>query len=208
MHLGLTADEVLTTTRAVRKRLDLERPVEREVLLECLEIATKAPSGSNSQQWHWVFVTDAEKKAALAELYRSVFRMAYSPERSADLPPEQQRVWGSANHLAEHFHEVPVMLVPCLAGRPDATSGMNQAGYWGSLLPAAWSFCLAARERGLGTAWTTMHLVHEQAAADILGIPFADYTQGGLFPVAYTKGTDFTPAARKPLDGIVHWDTW
>lgn len=206
MRLGLSADEVLTTTRAVRKRLDLDRPVEREVLLECLEIATQAPSGSNTQRWHWMFVTDPDKKQAIADIYRRVFAQAYSPDAAAGMDADGQRVWSSAGYLAEHFHEVPVMLVPCLWGRPPA--GGNQASFWGSLLPAAWSFMLAARERGLGTAWTSMHLAHESEVAEILGIPHERCAQGGLFPIAYTKGTAFRRAARKPLDGIVHWDKW
>lgn len=205
MRLNLDADQLLTTTRAVRRRLDLDRPVEREVLLECVSIATQAPSGSNSQGWHWLFVTDAGKKRALAELYSRVFSTAYSPDRAASLDAAGRRVWASASYLAEHFHEVPVMLVPCLWGRPNQG---NQAGFWGSLLPAAWSFCLAARERGIGTSWTTMHLVHEQEAAEVLGIPYDRVTQGGLFPVAYTKGTDFKPGPRRDLEAIVHWDAW
>jgi nitroreductase len=199
MRLDLTADELLSTTRAVRRRLDFERPVERDVLVECVQTAMQAPSGSNLQGWEWLFVTDPDRKRAVAEIYRRVFETRYTPDRS------EPRVWSSAAYLAEHFHEVPVMLVPCLAGRPRAG---NQAGFWGSLLPATWSFCLAARLRGLGTAWTTMHLEHEQAIADILGIPYDEVAQGGLFPVAYTIGTDFKPAKRKPVDDVVHWDHW
>jgi len=205
MHLDLSADELLTTTRAVRKRLDFERPVEREVLLECLAIATQAPSGSNSQQWQWLFVTDDDKKRALAEIYNKVFSRVYSPEAAAAMDAGRQRVWSSAQYLAQHFHEVPVMLIPCHRGRPNDG---NQAGYWGSLLPAAWSFCLAARERGLGTAWTSMHLMYEQEAAEVVGIPYDEVAQGGLFPVAYTLGTDFKQGPRNDLDEIVHWDTW
>lgn len=210
MHLDLSADAVLATTRAVRKRLDLERPVEREVLLECLELATQAPSGSNSQRWHWVFVTDPVKKAAIADIYRGVFDVTYSPDTMAT-DEASQRVWSSARYLADHFHEVPVMLLPCVWGRPPnerQADGGNQAGFWGGLLPAAWSFMLAARERGLGTTWTTMHLRHEQEVAAILDIPYERCTQGGLFPIAYTIGTDFRPGPRKPLEDIVHWDRW
>ena len=206
MRLSLTPDELLSTTRAVRKRLDLERPVEREVLLECIELATQAPSGSNSQGWHWVFVTDAAKKAGIAELYRSSWSRAYPAAAVADRDEAGKRVYYSANHLAEHMHEVPVLLIPCLWTRP--TGGGNQAGYWGSILPAVWSFMLAARARGLGTSYTSLHLAYEQEAAGILGIPYERCAQAGLIPVAYTKGTDFKPAARNPIDRIVHWDTW
>ena len=207
MNLELSADEVLVTTRAVRKRLDLTRPVEREALLECVELAVQAPSGSNTQRWHWVFVTDAEKKAALAKLYRRVFSVTYTPAALGQLDAAGARVHQSAQYLADHLHEVPVILVPCQWTRPTA-EGANQAGYWGSILPAVWSFMLAARNRGLGTAWTTMHLAYEQEAAELLGIPYERCAQVGLFPVAYTIGTDFRPAHRKDLDGIVHWDTW
>jgi nitroreductase len=198
MDLELSPRDLLSTTRAVRRRLDLERPVEREVLLECIELALQAPSGSNRQSWHWVFVTEPEKKRVIADIYLGVFAETYTPDRA------DPKVYASAAYLAEHFHEVPVMLIPCLSGRaPDG----NQAGFWGSLLPAAWSFCLAARSRGLGTAWTTMHLLHEQEVAEVLGIP-DHISQGGLFPVAYTKGTDFRAGPRKPLGDVVHWETW
>ncbi len=205
MQLHLGVDDLLRTTRAVRKRLDLERPVEREVLLECVELATQAPSGSNAQQWHWMFVDDPGTKQAIGAIYKSVFDLVYPPGRvaTADTPG---RVWDSARYLADHFGEVPVMLLPCAWGRPP--EGGNQAGFWGSLLPAAWSFMLAARERGLGTAWTSMHLRHEEEVADLLGIPFDRCVQGGLFPVAYTLGTDFRPGSRRSLDEIVHWNRW
>ena len=207
MRLDLTPDELLTTTRAVRRRLDLDRPVEKEVLLDCLELAVQAPSGSNSQRWHWVFVTDAGKRAKLAELYNRVFAKAYSPEALGEMDEVGRRVWSSAQYLADHLHEVPVLLVPCQWTRPgEGVAG--QAGYWGSILPAVWSFMLGARSRGLGTAWTSMHLVHEQEAADVLGIPYERCAQAGLIPIAYTKGTDFKPGPRQPLERIVHWDHW
>jgi nitroreductase len=207
MNLALSPDELLSTTRAVRKRLDLERPVEREVLLDCVELAIQAPSGSNVQRWHWIFVTDADKKAALAELYRRVFSVAYGRDALGDLDARGQRILASSEFLAEHLQDVPVLLVPCQWTRPSA-DGANQAGYWGSILPAVWSFLLAARSRGLGSVWTTMHLVYEREAAEILDIPYERCAQAGLFPIAYTKGTDFKPAARKSLDTIVHWESW
>lgn len=206
MRLSLDPDELLSTTRAVRKRLDLERPVEREVLLECMALAAQAPSGSNSQRWHWVFVTDPAKRKRLAELYNKVFAVAYTPGSLDQMDDATKRVWSSAEYLAEHLHEVPVLLVPCQWGRPAATG--SQAGYWGSILPAVWSFMLAARSRGLGTVWTSMHLSYEEEAAELLGIPYATCAQAGLIPVAYTKGTDFRSGPRKPLDEIVHWEQW
>jgi nitroreductase len=212
--LNLSVDEVLTTTRSVRKRLDLDTPVSREVLLECLELAVQAPTGSNAQGWQWVFVEDAAKKKALGDIYRASFEMyRQAPEpqyAEGDSRGEQRaRVVSSAEYLAEHMHEVPWLLVPCLEGRVDDAPQLG-ASFWGSLLPAAWSYMLALRSRGLGSAYTTLHLLGdgEKQAAEILGIPFEKYSQGGLFPIAYTKGTDFKPAKRLPVEQIVHWDTF
>ncbi|MET0757286.1 MAG: nitroreductase family protein [Mycobacterium sp.] len=214
MTLNLSVDEVLTTTRSVRKRLDLEKPVSHEVLLECLELAIQAPTGSNQQGWQWVFVEDADKKKALADIYRTNFngyRQLPPPEYPEGDSRAEQRdsVVSSAEYLAEHMHEAPWLLVPCLEGRVDDAPQLG-ASYWGSLLPAAWSYMLALRSRGLGSAYTTLHLLGdgEKQAAEVLGIPFEKYSQGGLFPIAYTKGTDFRPAKRLPVEDIVHWDSW
>ncbi len=211
--LNLSADEVLSTTRSVRKRLDLERPVPREVLLECLELALQAPTGSNSQGWQWVFVEDAERKKALADIYRTnatPYLAAPKREFGDERDLRRPQVFDSASYLNEHLHEVPVMLIPCLEGRVDNTPGVSSAGFWGSLLPAVWSFQLALRSRGLGSSWTTLHLGGdgEKQAADLLGIPFDRYSQGGLFPIGYTKGTDFRPAKRLPADQLTHWNGW
>jgi nitroreductase len=212
--LNLSVDEVLTTTRSVRKRLDFERPVPREVLLECLELAIQAPTGGNQQVWQWVFVEDPDKKKVIAEIYRENFewyRQQSRPEYSeGDSRAEQtDRVVSSSMYLAERLEEAPVLMVPCLEGEVEFAS---QAGaqFWGSLLPAAWSFMLALRSRGLGSAWTTLHLLGdgERRTAELLGIPYEQYRQGGLFPIAYTKGTDFRPAKRLPVEQIVHFDSW
>ncbi len=219
MKLGLSADEVLSTTRAVRKRLDLTRPVEQQVLDECLQLALQGPSGSNSQRWHFLFVTDAEKPARIAGWYKSSFdayaKSPHSPRgQHVDDPAmarTQERVLNSAEYLAAHLHEVPVFLIPCIEGRLEVQGAGNQsmlAGAYGSILPAVWSFMLAARERGLGTCWTTLHLPHEQDTAELLGIPYDEVTQVALIPVAYTQGTEFKPAPRKPLDGVRHIDQW
>jgi nitroreductase len=214
MKLDLTADQLLSTTRSVRKRLDLERPVAREIVLECLDLALQAPTGSNRQGWHWMFITDADKKKALADLYKTNF-LAYRDSGARptyeDFDTRAQRqsaVTDSANYLADHFHEVPILMIPLLEGRLDNLPAFAAASTWGSLLPAVWSFMLALRSRGLGSAWTTLHLPSEREAAEILDIPFDKYTQGGLFPIAYTVGTDFKPAARIPTDQIVHWNSW
>ena len=207
--LNLTPDEVLATTRAVRKRLDLTRPVEREVLLECLRLAQQAPTASYAQNWHFVVVTDTAKRAALGELWRSVAR-PYVKRRAAGAAadPVVARITAGVRHLADHIHEVPVHVIPCVEGRTDKAPAARQAARWASIIPAAWSFMLAARVRGLGTAWTTFHLQHEREAAQILGIPYDEVMQAALIPVAYTLGTDFKPAARRPVDTIAHWDSW
>jgi nitroreductase len=207
--LDLTPDEVLATTRSVRKRLDLQRPVEREVLEECLRLAQQAPTASYAQNWHFVVVTDAAERAALGELWRSVAG-PYLERRSAAAAADEHvvRIGDAVRHLAEHIHEVPVYVIPCVEGRTDGAPAAVQASRWASIMPATWSFMLAARARGLGTVWTTFHLRHEREAAEILGIPYDKVMQAALIPVAYTIGTEFKPAARKPLDTMVHWDRW
>jgi nitroreductase len=206
--INFTPDELLTTTRSVRRRLDLGRPVGREVVAECLELALQAPSGSNRQAWHWVFVTDPAVKRELAGLYRDCFTEAYGPDVVPEMSDLERRMWLSARYLADNFQNVPVILVPCQWGRPDAAAAAEQAGYWGSLLPAVWSFMLALRSRGLGSAWTTLHLRKEREAAALLGIPYERCAQGAMIPIAYTRGLDFKPGPRRPADQIVHWDRW
>src|SRR5271166_970662 len=215
MNLNLTVDEVLTTTRSVRKRLDLDKPVSREVLKDCLELAIQAPTGSNAQGWQWVFIDDPDTKSALADVYRAnampYLNLPKPDYGDGDVRNERMGlVSESARYLAEHLHEVPVMLIPCLQGRVENAQLGLGASFWASLLPAAWSFMLALRSRGLGSTWTTLHLVGdgERKAAEILGIPFEEYSQGGLCPIAYTKGTDFRPAKRLPVDQITHWNHW
>ena len=206
-------DHLLTTTRSVRKRLDLNRPVEREVIKECLEIASQAPSGSNRQGWHFVVVTDAEKKLFIAELYRKAW-YGYNATRNvgggSDLTAEEKqmlRVIGSAQYLADNMQDVPVLVIPCIEGRPDDAAPASQAGVYGSILPAAWSLMLALRARGLGSAWTTLHLQSEGEIAEKLGIPDG-ISQAALLPVAYFKGDDFRPAKRKPMRDRTYWDGW
>jgi nitroreductase len=211
--LDLSPDELLTTTRTVRKRLDLERPVPMEVIRECLEIALQGPSGSNRQTWHWVVITDAEKRAAVGEYYRRAVEQylagpgaagklhAEDPERG----PVQRRVGDSVAYLGERMGQVPVLVLPCLQARTLPAG--NQSGLWGSILPSAWSFMLAARARGLGTAWTTLHLTYEQEVQELLGLP-EDIRQTVLIPTAYSIGTNFKPAPRQPLDDVLHIDGW
>jgi len=202
-----TVDELLTTTRAVRKRLDLTRPVGREVILECIRLAMQAPTASNAQDWRWMVVTDADKRAAIADIYRSIGAqyLAYATETASD--PQTRRVYESAMSLTDTLAQVPVHVIPCLDQRiDDAVPGVAAAA-WASIIPAGWSFLLALRSRGLGSVWTTMHLFKEQEVAEVLGIP-PTVTQAALFPVAYTIGTDFRPAARPPAETITFWNTW
>lgn len=212
--MSLTADDVLTTTRAVRKRLDFDRPVPRELLLECLQVAVQAPTGSNRQDWQFVLVDDAEKKRAIAEHYGRSWD-AYSSGPRPQYPEgdvrgeHQPRVVSSAQYLRQRMHEAPWLMIPVHRGRlPEGAPTVMQAGFWGSIVPAFWSFLLAARARGLGTAYTTLHLVYEREVAEILGIPYDEYTQAGLTPIAYYKGDDFAPAARIPLETVAHWNGW
>jgi nitroreductase len=209
MLVELTPDELLATTRSVRRRLDLTRPVEPEVLEECLALAQQAPTASYAQNWHFVVVTDPQRRAALGALWRSGAGR-YLERRAAAAAADERtaRLSDAVRYLAEHIHQVPVQVIPCVEGRTDHAPVVVQASRWGSIIPAAWSFMLAARARGLGSVWTTFHLRHEREAAELLGIPFQAVMQAALIPVAYTIGTDFRPAARHPLDTMVHWNQW
>ncbi len=210
----LTTDELLTTTRAVRKRLDLTRPVERELLEECLQIAQQAPTQSNMQNWRFVVVTDRETRAALADLFRRGLQeyltlpfAVSEPTGDAATDATNERILSSLSYLVEHLHEVPVHVIPCIGRQPRAGNPFDSA-WWGSIAPAAWSFMLAARARGLGSVWTSLHLFFEEEAAEVLGIPYEEVTQAALLPVAHTIGTDFKPGARKPIDTFVAWERW
>lgn len=202
--LPLDPDQLLTTTRSVRKRLDLDRPVPIEVVKEALEVALQAPTGSNSQTWHWIVLTDPEIKEKVAAYYARSFA-AYAAQRDATTDTAR-RVASSSTYLAEVMGRVPVLVIGAIYTGGELPEG-NQAGVWGSLLPGAWSLALALRARGLGSAWTTLHLTYEREVAELLGIPPTVH-QGVLLPVAYTKGTDFKPAGRRPLDEVLHIDGW
>ncbi len=212
--LPLNPDELLSTTRAVRKRLDFDRPVPESLVRECIDIAFQAPTGSNRQGWHFMVVGDPAKKKALADLYGRAFDPYVNMPPPAYGEGDTRAVRGaavkdSATHLRENFHRAPWLVIPVMEGRPPADGGaFFQASAWGSLLPAFWNFMLAARARGLGTAWTTLHLPFEEEASELLGIPFAKYTQGGMTPLAYTLGTDFKAAPRLDAASLVHVDTW
>ena len=220
---NLTPDELLTTTRSVRRRLDLERSVPLELLTECVEIALQAPTGGNSQSGHFLLVTEVDKRAALADLYRKSwagYRKATGSiydrhAREPDGPRKEQmgRVVASADLLVENLHRVPVHVIPCIEARvgvqpPGPYQNIVMASTYGSILPAAWSFMLAARARGLGTAWTTAHLGFEREAAELLGIPYERITQVALLPTAWFTGAAFRPSLRRPLQEVLHVDRW
>lgn len=209
----MTPEELLSTTRSVRRRLDLGRPVPRELIEECIQLALQAPTGSNRQGWQWLIVTDPAKKRFIGERYRESW-YAYNAAGRAQYPegdPRREqgpRVQRSAQYLADHMHEVPVMVIPCIEGRADGQVNLAIAGLYGSIVPATWSFMLAARLRGLGSAYTTLHLKYEEEVAREVSIPYERYTQAALLPVGYYTGTDFQPAERIPLASIVHWESW
>jgi nitroreductase len=217
INLGLSADEVLSTTRSVRRRLDFDRPVGDEVLRECLELALQAPTGSLRQDWHFVVSNDPEQCRAVGEIYSEVWLGMISDEYLASAAAREPdpaaradwlRMMDSARHLAENFPRIPAIFIPCIEGRLDGANASTQALKWGSIIQGAWSFMLAGRERALGTCWTTVHLTREQEVAEILGIPYEQVQQVALIPVAYTLGTEFKPGRRKPFDDFVHMNGW
>jgi nitroreductase len=199
-----TVNKLLTTTRTVRKRLDLSRPVEPAIIQECLEIAIQAPTGGNIPRYHFVVVTDAAKRAALGAIYKRSYLEVYSPERQEETRQTDPGLLDSANYLAEHMHEVPVLIIPCVEAPPVQGTG---PGAYASILPAVWSLMLALRARGLGSAWTTLHLRYEKESAALLGIP-DHIAQAVLLPVAYYTGDDFKPARRVPARERTYWDGW
>jgi nitroreductase len=199
-------DQLLATTRSVRRRLDLTRPVEPEVIMECLNLAVQAPTASGVQRWRWLIVTDPNKRAALADLYREG-NVEFQKMMAGRGAHESDAFYESANFLIDHFQEVPVHVVPCILGRAEGRSVEGAVAMYASIMPAAWSFMLALRSRGLGSVWTTLHLTKEKEAAQVLGIP-DDVTQVGLLPVAYTRGTDFKVANRQRAEEVTYWNTW
>lgn len=216
MTLDLTPDQLLSTTRAVRKRLDLTRPVERHLIEECVDLATQAPTGRNRQRWHFIAVTEPEPRRAVADLFR---RALTTPtpgghlterdvERMHSAPGSMERITSGLRHLYDNVHRVPAFVIPAVEGRTDHASVVEQTNTWGSILPAVWSFMLAARARGLGTVWTTAQAPLERDLATILGVPYDKVMLAAFLPLAHTIGTDFRPARRIPREEVLHWDTW
>jgi nitroreductase len=204
------ADLLLSTTRSVRKRLDFDRPVEREVLLECLRLAVQAPTASNRQTWRWVIVTEPDLKLKIADFYRES-ALPYLRESQANAAAgedsQDKRIFDSAMYLAENLEKAPVFVIPCIEEDLGQMDGRAAIAPLGSIVQAGWSFQLALRARGLGSTWTTLHLRRAKETAELLGIP-AGITQVSLIPVAYTKGLDFKPAKRPPVEEITHWNGW
>jgi nitroreductase len=199
-------DRLLSTTRSVRKRLDLERPVPRETITDCLRLALQAPTASGVQTWKWLVVTDPAKRAELARLYNEAGRDFLETASQTEPDPMTRRVYQSSFYLCDVLDQVPVHVIPCIQGRVEQKP--SAPAFFGSIIPAAWSFMLALRSRGLGSAWTTALVYKEKEAAEVLGIPFDEVTQVALLPVAYTIGTDFKPARRLPVERVTYWDTW
>jgi nitroreductase len=202
-----TVEKLLTTTRTVRQRLDLTRPVQPDIIERCLDLALQAPIGGHMHRYHFVVVSDREKRAGLAALYKKAYFDSYLPQRQQQSQTEQSRLVASATYLAEHLHEVPIHIIPCIESRVEDKGSFRQATVYGSILPATWSLMLALRAHGVGAAWTTLHLLYEQQAAALLGIP-QHITQAALLPVAYFTGEDFKPAQRIPARERTYWNGW
>ena len=217
-------DHVLTTTRSVKKRLDFSRPVDPEAIQRCIEIALQSPTGVNSQGWYFLVVTDPDKRLALGEVYRRAMRdyVEFQNQQPPQYPTDSlragqwQRMLDASMYLNEHVHEAPVHIIPCINTRvkdypllfqSPTPSSFYHASLYGSILPAAWSLMLALRARGLGSAWTTVHLVYEKEAAEILDIPDT-ILQAALLPVAHFTGDDFRPAKRLPVEEVTYWNGW
>jgi nitroreductase len=202
-------DDLLSTTRAVRRRLDLDRPVPLDLIRDCLELAMQAPTGGNRQGWRWVVVTDGQKKERLADLYRREAHRLTENRDAAQAAGHRQtaRVYESAVHLADVLERVPALVIPCVEGRIETVDPVRMSSLYGAIYPAVWSFMLALRARGLGTALTTLHLFSEAEAAELLAIP-PEITQVCLVPVAYATGDSFRPARRPPLNTVTFADEW
>ncbi|NUP26223.1 MAG: nitroreductase [Nocardia sp.] len=215
MSLNLSAEDVLSTTRAVRKRLDFTRPVPRHLIEECVDLATQAPTGRNRQRWHFLVVTDPAQRAEVAAVFRAAVRTGgAAPVSHQDLrrmnahPESLRRIGEGFRHLHDNIHRVPAFVIPAVEGRTDHASVLEQSMTWGSILPAVWSFMLAARDRGLGTVWTTAQGPLERELAAVLDVPYDEVMLAALIPLAFTLGTEFRPAPRIGREQVLHWNRW
>ncbi|HEY3483302.1 MAG TPA: nitroreductase family protein [Streptomyces sp.] len=200
----MDAETVLTTTRSVRRKLDLDREVPQHILDDCLRIAQQAPAaGSMAAQFRWLLVRDAETKAKIAVYNRETAEAAWAKYGHL----VEERALASAQHLVRNLERVPVLAIPCMIGRPPADA-FSQSAYFGSAYPAIWSFQLALRDRGLGSSICGYHLQdHEADVAELLGIP-DDVMQISLLAVAYTTQRDFRRATRPNIEDITYFDAW
>ncbi len=194
-----SALHVLRTTRSVRRRIDFERPVPRPLIEECIDVAVQAPTGLQRESWRFLVLTEPEPKAALGELYRRAFAR-FREARPGPGPSAAQQA------LADRIHEMPALILVCALGRPEAPPPL-QVAFYASVLPAAWSLMLALRARGLGSTWTTLHLLHEEEAAAALGIP-ADVTQTVLLPTGFVRDAVLREAPRRPAAEVTFWNRW
>lgn len=215
MTLNLTPDQLLSTTRAVRKRLDLNHPVPRSLLEECVDLATQAPTGRNRQRWHFILVTDPDRRHTVADIFRRSLTIGSGQQPTErDLkrmfahPGSMERISEGLRHLYDNIHRVPAYVIPAIEGRTDRASVLDQSMTWGSILPAVWSFMLAARARGLGTVWTTAQGPLERELADALGVPYEEVMLAAFIPLAFTISTEFRPARRVPREEVLHWERW
>ena len=202
-----TVDKLLTTTRSVRSRLNLTRPVDPAVIEECLEIAVQAPAGSSNCRYHFLIVTDPGKRRALGDLYRQAFEQFFPASSLAASRQNAPRDAASWTALAEHFQDIPMLIISCIEGRPEGRNPERLAGLYGNILPVTWSLMLALRARGVGAAWTTIVFTYEEQVIKLLGIP-EGLTPAVCLPVAYFTGEDFKPARRVPARDRTYWDTW
>lgn len=210
----MNTDQLLTTTRSARKSLDLDAPVDRNDLVECLRIGMQAPNGSNQQSWRWLVVSDESRRAALAALYRDAYLQRVGGSLIAELlPPDMPgaKIMTSTEWLVENMAKVPVLVIPCYEPylpRFEGDESFHQATVYGSIFPAVWNFALALHSRGYGTCVTTLHLTHENAVRDLLGIPDT-YVQGCLLPVGRLRpSVSFGPSTRRPIEEVVAVDSW
>ena len=198
-------DRLLTTTRAVRKRLDLEREVSDKLIFECIDLAEQAPTGGNDASRRWMVIRDQDTKNELGRLYAEVGTLFINARGRLDgTGHPKERVVSSGAYLVENFSKAPVLVMCAIWGIHDNS---GQPGLFDSAIPSAWSFNLALRSRGLGTAYATMLNNKSNEVVELLGIP-SGVTTLVCFPVAYTIGHDFSPAPRRPASDITYFDQW
>ena len=194
-----SVDLVLGTTRSVRRNLDFEREIDPAVIMDCIDIATQAPTGIPGQNWRFVLVTDAQQKSRLAKLYEATL-YEFVKEREVPLKDTQRA-------LVARMHEMPLLICVCAMGQTPGSNPAEQVAFYGSILPAAWSLMLALRARGLGSTWTTLLSARQNEVREILQMP-ADSVLTVMLPVAYMKGARLSKAERLPASQVSYWNRW